>query len=338
MFREWNKKILLLVLVPALQFACIYTAKRTGIRTPQTGVDLPTSSPPAPTGGNAPSSAPQVNAGTYVTIKVQEGTTTRSADLYIPAKYSNTSGNVPLILSFHGYGGSGAGHGTLTGLDALADTYGLLTAYPDGLPIDPNNLNKGLHWTVDSGSPDVQFIRDLITKMESLNYRVDPSRIYATGISNGGGMTHRVGCDLADIIAAIAPVEGGYPEPGWKDCNPTRPMPVLSFHGLPDPVVPYNGGPGTAIAAGHIFANIPEWAAAWAQRDSCNMTPTDSQYNSHVDKKVYSQCKGKATIILYSIDDNGHAWPGSSMPHASRAIKATTEIWNFFTQYTLPSP
>jgi len=63
-----------------------------------------------------------------------------------------------------------------------------------------------------------------------------------------------------------------------------------------------------------------------------------TQFNSHVNKTAYSQCHGNASVILYSIDNNGHAWPGSSMPHASQAINATTEIWNFFTQYTLPPP
>ena len=287
---------------------------------------------------NSPNPSTQAQTGTYVTIKVPEGTIDRSADLYIPANYSNTSVNVPLVLSFHGFGGSGSGHGTLTGLDTLADTHGLLVAYPDGQPIDPNNLKKGLHWDVDAGSPDVKFIRDLITKIKDLHYRVDSSRIYATGISNGGGMTHRVGCDLADIVAAIAPVEGGYNEPGWKDCKPARPMPVLTFHGLPDPVVPYNGGAGKGPAIGKKFPNIPDWVAAWAQRDSCNTAPTVTQFNSHVNKTAYSQCHGNASVILYSIDNNGHAWPGSSMPHASQAINATTEIWNFFTQYTLPPP
>ena len=269
-------------------------------------------------------------------FKVSEGTSERSADLYLPVKYSNGSTNTPLILSFHGYGGSGDSHGSMTGLDTLADENGLRVAYPDGQPIDPNNLQKGLHWDVDQGSPDVKFIRDLISKTEALHYRVDTSRIYITGISNGCGMTHRVGCDLADIVAAIAPVEGGYKVPGWDDCKPARPMPVMTFHGHPDPVVPYNGGPGTAVAAGHIFANVPDWVAAWAQRDVCNMTPVESQINSHVTKKQYLQCHGNVTVIFFTIDDNGHAWPGSSMPNASKAIDATSEIWSFFTQYTLP--
>ena len=287
---------------------------------------------------NSPNTNPSHENGTYVTITVPEGTITRSASLYLPAKYSNNSTKVPLILSFHGFGGSGSGHGALTGLDTLADTQGLLVAYPNGLPIDPNNLKKGLKWDAAPGSADVKFIRDLVSNIEKLHYRVDSSRIYATGMSNGGGMTHRVGCELADIVAAIAPVEGGYGEPGWTVCNPARPVPVISFHGTPDPVVPYYGGKGKGPAAGNMFPPIPEWAAAWAKRDSCNKAPTMTQFNSHISKTVYSQCHGNASVILYSIDDNGHAWPGSSMPNASQAIDATTEIWNFFLNYTLPSP
>ena len=131
MFRQGNKKIVLILML-ALQFACVYVSKRTGITTPQTEVNLPTSSLPALSGVNIPSSSPPALAGTYITIKVSEGKTTRSADLYIPAKYANASENVPLILSFHGFGGSGAGHGTLTGLDTLADTNGLLVVKGKG--------------------------------------------------------------------------------------------------------------------------------------------------------------------------------------------------------------
>lgn len=319
--------VAVLVVVGACNAA---SASTTSSPPAQTG--LPTSTHPAQPGKKTTASPAQ--AGTDVTIDVPEGTTTRSADLYVSAKYSSTSTSAPLILSFHGYGSSGAGNGALTGLDTVADTYGVLVAYPDGLPIDPNDLSKGLHWDVDSGSVDVTFVRDLITKIKSL-YRVDSSRVYATGISNGGGMTHRVGCDLADIVAAIAPVEGGYKVPGWDDCKPARPMPVMTFHGLPDPVVPYNGGEGTGVAAGHVFANVPEWTAGWAQRDSCNMTPNTTQVNSHVTKTEYSQCSAKVTVTLFTIDDNGHAWPGSSMPNASQAIDATKEIWTFFARHTL---
>jgi polyhydroxybutyrate depolymerase len=328
MFRQWNKKIVLILML-ALLVACAYITAPASTSAPPTEAIPPNPTTPAQTKGNHPNSSSPAQAGTYVTIKVQEGTTTRSADLYLPAKYANESDNVPLILSFHGYGGSGDSHGRMTGLDTLADENGLLVAYPDGQPIDPNNLKKGLHWDVDTGSPDVKFIRDLVTTLENLHYRVDSSRIYATGMSNGGGMTHRVGCELADIVAAIAPVEGGYAEPGWTVCNPQRPMPVMAFHGTPDPVVPYNGGKGKGPAAGNKFPSITDWAAAWALRDSCNTTPTVTQFNSHVNKKVYSQCHGNASVILFSIDNNGHAWPGSSMPEASQAINATTELWNF---------
>ena len=277
-----------------------------------------------------------------VPISVIGGTATRSATLYVPAKYSSTPSNVPLVLAFHGYGSNGPQQEKLSRLDLLADAHGCLVAYPDGLPVDPNEPNSGhFHWDANPGSADVKFIGDLIkTLIDIYHYKVDTTRIYATGLSNGGGMANRVGCDLASVFAAIAPVEGGYAEPGWAVCKPARSIPVITFHGTPDATVPYNGGLGTGAAAGIGFPSIPDWAAAWALRDACNATPTVALYDNDPDVTVttYSQCGGNASVVLYSIGDNGHAWPGSFMLGASHAINANTEMWKFFTQYAAPLP
>ena len=162
------------------------------------------------------------------------------------------------------------------------------------------------------------------------------TRIFVTGMSNGGGMANRLGCDLADLFAAITPVEGGYPEPGWKDCSPVRSMPIMAFHGITDPVVPYKGGLGTGPARGVIFPPIPDWAAAWAKRDSCNATPmvttpTGTRLKAiAVTRQEWAQCEDGASVILFSINPHGHVWP------KGEPVDATTEVWKFFQAHPMP--
>jgi polyhydroxybutyrate depolymerase len=241
---------------------------------------------------------------------------------------------LPLVLAFHAYGESISNFETLTGFDALANTEDFIVAYPEGLP-DPKITTKTLpHWDTEPGSMDVKFIRDLVTAIEGGGYNVDPTRIYATGFSNGGGMVNRVGCDLSGIVAAIAPVEGGYGEPDWAICNPVFPVAVMAIHGIPDSTVPYYGGVSKKDgAAGIDFPDIPDWAAAWALRDSCNRVPIVSTYNSDIITTEYPNCHWSYSVILYSIDNNDHYWPGSSTLGASQAINATAEIWNFFSKW-----
>jgi polyhydroxybutyrate depolymerase len=174
-------------------------------------------------------------------------------------------------------------------------------------------------------------VRDLIVSLES-QYNIDPKRVFATGISNGGGMTDRLGCYLADVIAAIAPDSGAYNY--WQDCHPSRPVPVLAFHGLDDQIVPYEGGTSRLM-----LPPIPDWAAAWAARDSCGPAPLDTTPAEGVSVRSWSGCRGNAVVILYTLANHGHSWPGSTvMPAAitSQAVNATDVMWEFFRSHPMP--
>jgi polyhydroxybutyrate depolymerase len=197
--------------------------------------------------------------------------------------------------------------------------------YPDGLN---HTWYDGLG---PNGEADLQFIRNLISYIES-QYSIDPKRIYATGISNGGGMTNRLGCDMADLIAAIAPDSGAYNF--WENCSPSRPVPVLAFHGLVDNLVPYEGGNPRIMEP-----PIEEWAASWAGRNGCSPTPQLTTPVETVTVRTWSNCQDNADVILYTLENHGHSWPGSSvMPKAitSQAINATDVMWEFFIAHPMP--
>lgn len=144
-------------------------------------------------------------------------------------------------------------------------------------------------------------------------------------------MTNRVGCALSNLVAAIGPVSGAYNL--WKDCQPSRPVPVVAFHGTADQVVPYGG-----IGVGNLVPPIPEWAAGWAERNGCGKTLTTTHPRSDVKIDTWGNCKDNASVVLYSIDNQGHSWPGSRfLPEiTSQAVNATDVMWEFFKAHPMP--
>jgi polyhydroxybutyrate depolymerase len=242
----------------------------------------------------------------------------------VPANYQAGTA-VALILNFHGYGSNSQQEENLTGMSAKADREGFIVVYPDGIEA---TWHTGL---VAQGDADRQFVRDLVAHLQSL-YTIDPKRIYATGISNGGGMTNRLACSVSDLIAAIAPDAGAYNF--WENCSPSRPVPVLAFHGLDDNVVPYAG-----LNPESITPPIEKWAAAWATRNGCSPSPAVTTPVETVTLRTWMNCQDNANVILYTLANHGHSWPGSPvMPKniTSQAINATDVMWEFFKAHPMP--
>ena len=243
--------------------------------------------------------------------------------LYVPPSYDGNP--TALIFNFHGYGSNSIQEEKLSGMSAKADEAGFIVVYPDG--------NQAAWFTgpIPQGDADRQFVRDLAAHISSL-YHIDPKRIYATGMSNGGGMANRVACNLADLFAAVAPNAGAYNY--WEDCSPSRPIPVLAFHGTEDGVVPYEGGKSQDIAP-----PIEAWASAWAERNGCASTPDITTPVDTVTMRSWSNCDENADVILYTLEHHGHSWPGTSVQLpgvTSQAINATDIMWDFFQAHPMP--
>ncbi len=150
-------------------------------------------------------------------------------------------------------------------------------------------------------------------------------------------MTNLLACSMADRIAAFAPVSGAYPpNPYPGGCQPARPVPILEIHGTGDEIVPYDGQPARQLLP------IPEWLAGWAARDGCTKGPTALVGPAILTAFEWSGCKSDAIIIHYRIEREGHVWPPNifTMPgsNADHRISASSLIWSFFEQHTLPAP
>jgi polyhydroxybutyrate depolymerase len=255
--------------------------------------------------------------------------------LYVPQSYDRAK-PTPLVISMHGAGGWPVQQRDLSRWNRLADAQGFIVVYPSALEGAGPRI-----WHVGRGAGlmrDVRFISALIDTLEA-TYNIDPARIYANGISNGGGMTFVLSCTLSDRIAAVGLVAAAQTLP-WSWCTDRRPVPMMAFHGTADPMIPYNGG--TSWIAPDTFPNVLSWTRNWARRNRCRANPSESVIAADVTRLEYTACAEGASVVLYTVKGGGHSWPGGErMPEwwvgpTSNSVDATSEMWAFFREHQLP--
>jgi polyhydroxybutyrate depolymerase len=252
------------------------------------------------------------------------GGRTRTYLVHPPKGYE---GKLPLVLVLHGAIQGATNVERMSGMSAKADKENFLAVYPNG------TSGSGLAPTWNAGAccgyaqmnkvDDTGFLRALIDRLEH-DYPIDPKRVFATGISNGGMMSYRLACEMADRIAAIAPVEGAQD----VECRPSGPVSILIFHGTADFLVPYNGGT-TPFQLGpkRSDSSVPSTVSFWVKQDGCTTTPERKETNQlRID--TYSGCKESAGVTLYTIFGGRHMWPGTTLSRNS--IPATDIMWSFF--------
>src|SRR5437762_4013463 len=137
---------------------------------------------------------------------------------------------------------------------------------------------------------EVRFISELIDKLEAA-YNIDPTRIYANGLSNGGAMAFVLSCTMSDRIAAVGTVSAAHELP-WSWCADTRPVPMIAFHGTADPLVPYYGG--RSWASSKLFPDVRRWTADWARRNRCGASPVETVIAADVTRTEYTNCAENA--------------------------------------------
>jgi polyhydroxybutyrate depolymerase len=207
--------------------------------------------------------------------------------LHIPPKPP-----VGLVLAFHGAGGTGDGFAGGTGLSADADAHAFAVLYPSAAKRHFWSLNDAM------GTTDLDNLRALIPQAEKL---ACTDKLFATGVSNGGGFTARVACEL-DGVVAIAPVAGGYR--ALDACPATRRVSVLEVHGTADHVVPYKG------KKPDYAGSVPRYLAGWAKRDGCRK-PTAKRETKVVTRLSY-RCPPGVAVEHLRLKDVDHGWPERS--------------------------
>jgi len=258
----------------------------------------------------------------------------------------------PVVLVLHGAAGDAVENRDWLDLDEVADREGFIAVYPDGTGPFGDRLhmwNSGVccgsaQWeTVD----DVGFVLAVLDDV-ALRTPVDATRVYVTGLSNGGMMAYRLAAEASDRIAAIAPVAGAR---AATLGDRVRAMPVMHVHSVDDPVVPFAGGETPIIP---LVYSIPHPAVedvvhAWAVHAHCPLTPSEARPISAVDgqsatRTTWGPCADGAEVVLWRLSGAGHVWPGSPSTFRSWFIGPSTsvidvrdEMWRFFRRFARPA-
>jgi polyhydroxybutyrate depolymerase len=287
---------------------------------------------------------------------ITSGGETRTFIVHIPTGYTGRS-PVPAVLDFHPLGGTGSSQEGSSGWKAQCDSVGCIAVFPDSSgKAGDNSWNAG--YCCDKSQSmqinDVQFARDIITWLKA-NTCLDTKRVYASGGSNGGGMTYRLACQAADVIAAVAPVDfrcvtGKDPLAQGASitatnntacpCTLPRPISVVAYdEGMENTLVPYNGGPTnpmTDCAPGANCVGIGFTSAmvnfqTWAGFDSCTGSTTTSPTNSICQQ--YTSCQNNTTALLCTVPSGTHLAAYNS---AAAVAKVAATAWSVFETQSLP--
>jgi polyhydroxybutyrate depolymerase len=257
--------------------------------------------------------------------------------LYVPKSYDRSK-PTPLVISIHPAATWPAGEMAISGWNELANEHGFIVVYAEETGAFWGGLGPGPQiWPMESPNlgQDVQFISDLIAMLEA-EYNIDPNRIYADGMSNGGGMAFALSCRLSDRIAAVGAVAAEQML-DWDWCRDSNPVPTVAFHGTADKAAPYKSG-SSPIAPG-TFPNIQDWTARVAQKNQCKADPSDTGISPNVRRLAFTNWTHNADVILYTIEGGGHTWPGGKplpewiVGRRTPEINASSVMWEFYVQH-----
>jgi polyhydroxybutyrate depolymerase len=293
----------------------------------------------ATTGNGLGQGCPAQQGTTCESLMISGGT--RTYLLHVPSNFQKNSGALVIVL--HGSGGNGLGMEIGTGFSRLADRDGFAVVYPDGLFESTGGQTNWAYFFNDF-TDDVGFFRQLIDTLQS-SVQPDPKKIYVTGLSSGGLMSHRLGVQLSDVVAGIGVVEGALFNNASANSPPVppavAPTSVLILHGDQDTTLPCCGTPSDASQD----QTLGYWTGTSA--DSCmNFDTTallcDSQGNiTSVVEKDATNCLANTGVRYYRLIGGIHTWytvpmnvPGQSPFNpdfnSTTGITTTDILWNFF--------
>jgi polyhydroxybutyrate depolymerase len=260
--------------------------------------------------------------------------------IHVPPKYDPKK-PAPVVLALHGATMVGKLMEVGTGLSKTADKNDFIVVYPDGTGFLPT-WNAGLFPGDFNKTDDVKYLGKVLDDVEgALN--VDKKRIYATGLSNGGMMCYRLASEMSERIVCIAPVGGTM---AIEKYEPKRPVPVMHFHGTKDLLVPFDGPAKMKDAPALLrFRSVDDTITTCAKANGCADTPTETTVDVKEEKlkvlrKEYAGGKAKAEVVLYTIENGGHTWPGSGLAPgylgaSTKNFSANDAMWEFFRKHAL---
>ena len=253
---------------------------------------------------------------------------TREYLLYVPNTYNGSSA-VPLLFNFHG--GTDSANNQLSYVDmrSLADSENFILVYPQAFLEDgETNWNTLRDGEISKlSADDFGFVASMIDTLAA-SYRIDTTRVYATGYSNGGGMSYALACQLSDKIAAVAPVSGLMPIDGAAyPCSPTHPTSVLIINGTADFVRPYEGYDGYLLG-------VDDAVSFWVDHNGNTSTPETTTFSGGgktIERSIYTGGSGSAEVRLYKVINGDHIW----YSFEDDGVAHNQMVWNFLSRFSL---
>ena len=260
--------------------------------------------------------------GTFV-LSLEHDETPREALIYVPESYDVTT-STPLLLNFHGFGGTSEGQLEWADMRSLSDAHGFILAYPQGTDLDGSS-----HWNTSLPSPDNKsdasdfgFVDALIDAIDA-SYGIDADRVYAAGYSNGGMFAFALSCHRSDRIAAVVSVSGAMLD-DVPACSPP-PTAVMTLHGTEDGVIPYASG-------GEFGPGAQEVVDYWVDLNGITAAPevsSDSSGGLAIEQSLYTGGTGGLEVHHYRVEGGGHDW----FDFVFDGSTANELIWDFVSRF-----
>jgi polyhydroxybutyrate depolymerase len=255
------------------------------------------------------------------TIPLEHDSMARTYIVHVPPGYDSST-PTPLVLNLHGFSSNATQQAFFSDMNSTADSEGFVVVYPEGYA---NSWNAGLCCgdALAEDIDDVGFLTSVVADVSTM-LCVDASRVYSSGMSNGGYMSYRLACEAPDVFAAVAPVAGAL---GYSPCTPSSPIPLIAYHGTADSYVDYSYGVMSFEAFGALMGCVGDPVRTMHETSFCD---------------VYEDCDEGVQVGMCTLDGMDHCWPGGPAPRAiceavigaySEDINANVHMWEFFGQF-----
>lgn len=255
---------------------------------------------------------------------IDVGGVTRTYRVHVPPGWTAAK-QAPIVFDVHGWSTTAAIQQALSGMEAVSDREGFLVVWPQGIG---NAWNAGV-CCGNPGGDDVAFFRAMVDAV-AFEANGDVRRVYVTGLSNGGAMSHKLACEASNVFAAAAPMAFPLPYPSVADCTPGRPMPILMTMGLTDVLVEYENG---------AFGSAPGTFARWRDLHGCTGTPVLVPHGqARCETFAAAQCATGLEVGLCSIV--AQEYPGAFFSghilYQNPDLNLAEEAWAFLSRQVLP--
>ena len=290
---------------------------------------------PLPPGETTPPTLIPLGDGNY-SGSICYGRFKRTFKVHVPPSYEKTQ-LTPLVLAFHGGGGQGRDQEKASRMDNTSDANGFIVVYPNGTGRSWNSGHDPALFPLKFNIDDVGFVSALIDFLTD-EFSINANRIYSTGISNGGIFSYRLASELSTRIAAIASVAGSMTP--LIDYHPERPLSVMHFHGTADTWCPWAGG--TTRTGTGVVISVQDTINFWIDHNACNHTSSITYQQGDTTCHTYGQGREGTEVVLCTIEEGGHTWPGGVrmwpewyIGKLTQNISASDAIWDFFVKHPL---